>query len=78
MTIALFNSDMTFLGFADLDQEHYVKLFAKATTALPRHVTFNNQFGDDVPFEWSPSTYQGFPLYHELVTIEVDNLRRTA
>ena len=33
ITVALYNADMSFLGFTDLDQEGYVRRYAKPTTS---------------------------------------------
>ena len=76
ITVALYNADMSFLGFADLDQEGYVRRYAKPTTSLPQHVTLEkSRWEEDLVFEWTPSTYQGCPVYHEVNTIQVYNLR---
>ena len=76
ITVALYNADMSFLGFTDLDQEGYVRRYAKPTTSLPQHVTLEkSRWEEKLVFEWTPSTYQGCPVYHEVNTIQVYNLR---
>ena len=79
LTIALFNSNDTFLGFVDLDQEGYVKRFAKSATTLPEYVHLDRRgYEEDLTFKCDgggDATYLGCPTYTEIVTIEVKHLR---